>query len=665
MAGPDEHPRPARACDVVMKGGITSGVVYPRAVCELAKTYRLENVGGTSAGAIAAAAAAAAELGREGGAFDRLAELPHEIGRDGKLVSLFQPAPSTRPLFRLLIAAVEHKEARGKAQALVGELLKQFPGPALLGSLPGLVLLVVAVVVAADSALAAVALAVAGLVFLLAGAIGAAAYGATAVARTAIPANHFGLCSGMTVEPEPGPDSAGAKEGLTPWLDRLIDGLAGRDGDGPLTFGHLWAGPGGDPDAADPDHPWMRLEMVTTNVTNRRAERLPWAAADFYFDSDELGRLFPEHIVTWLTEHPPPLPADGAARDKAQLERGLLWPLRPLPHAADLPVVVATRMSLSFPVLLSAVPLWRVDWSRKANADARKGWRRWIADEPAAWETIRDDPDRVRPAGPTLPAPAAERCWFSDGGISSNFPVHFFDAFVPRHPTFAINLRPFHPDHPKSKVQAENVWMADSNRGGISDWWYRFDADLAGFLGNIVRTMQNRVDEAQMRLPGYRDRVVHVSLDEREGGMNLTMEEATIDELTERGELAAARLVERFAEQPPADAALTWPNHRWVRYRSSLAALATMLREFARGYGDVGAPTYPELLARGSDDPPNSYRVTGPQRELARELSDGMVALAARLEAADAATRLDAGAPSPPVVARLTPMDPPLRRKGA
>ena len=47
-----------------MKGGITSGVVYPLAVCELATVYRLRSVGGSSAGAIAAAAAACAELGR-------------------------------------------------------------------------------------------------------------------------------------------------------------------------------------------------------------------------------------------------------------------------------------------------------------------------------------------------------------------------------------------------------------------------------------------------------------------------------------------------------------------------------------------------------------------------------------------------------------------------
>jgi len=42
-----------------MKGGITSGVVYPLAIDELARTYKFKNIGGTSAGAIAATAAAA------------------------------------------------------------------------------------------------------------------------------------------------------------------------------------------------------------------------------------------------------------------------------------------------------------------------------------------------------------------------------------------------------------------------------------------------------------------------------------------------------------------------------------------------------------------------------------------------------------------------------
>ena len=51
---------PTKYCDLVMKGGITSGIVYPNAVLALAKQYRLKNIGGTSAGAIAAAVCAAA-----------------------------------------------------------------------------------------------------------------------------------------------------------------------------------------------------------------------------------------------------------------------------------------------------------------------------------------------------------------------------------------------------------------------------------------------------------------------------------------------------------------------------------------------------------------------------------------------------------------------------
>ena len=37
-------------CDLVMKGGITSGVVSPKLIAELANTYRFKNIGGTSAG---------------------------------------------------------------------------------------------------------------------------------------------------------------------------------------------------------------------------------------------------------------------------------------------------------------------------------------------------------------------------------------------------------------------------------------------------------------------------------------------------------------------------------------------------------------------------------------------------------------------------------------
>jgi len=46
--------KPAKKyCDLVMKGGVTSGVVYPIAVQKLATEYWFKNIGGTSAGVAA------------------------------------------------------------------------------------------------------------------------------------------------------------------------------------------------------------------------------------------------------------------------------------------------------------------------------------------------------------------------------------------------------------------------------------------------------------------------------------------------------------------------------------------------------------------------------------------------------------------------------------
>ena len=68
-----------KCCDLTMKGSITSGVVYPFAVTELATKRRFENIGGISAGAIAAAITAAAEYNRTGGGFLTLSEIPEDI----------------------------------------------------------------------------------------------------------------------------------------------------------------------------------------------------------------------------------------------------------------------------------------------------------------------------------------------------------------------------------------------------------------------------------------------------------------------------------------------------------------------------------------------------------------------------------------------------------
>ena len=96
-----------RFCDLVMKGGITSGIVFPAAVARLSTQYRFRHIGGTSAGAIAAAGAAAAEFRRATDAiapsygFERLGRLPGLLGerpdgRHSRLFGLFAPEPAAR-----------------------------------------------------------------------------------------------------------------------------------------------------------------------------------------------------------------------------------------------------------------------------------------------------------------------------------------------------------------------------------------------------------------------------------------------------------------------------------------------------------------------------------------------------------------------------------------
>src|SRR5262245_23683818 len=106
------NPPEDRFCDLVMKGGITSGVVYPKAIALLANEYRFKNIGGTSAGAIAAAVTAAAEYQRRqtssGAGFELLESLPKKLGEtvspdQSKLLSLFQPQAKTRRLFTVLV----------------------------------------------------------------------------------------------------------------------------------------------------------------------------------------------------------------------------------------------------------------------------------------------------------------------------------------------------------------------------------------------------------------------------------------------------------------------------------------------------------------------------------------------------------------------------------
>ncbi len=81
-------------CDIIMKGGITSGIVYPYAILQIATKHKMRSIGGTSAGAIAAAFAAAAEYGRQNGHPEAFITLKHYCDQlPTQLQTLFQPSP--------------------------------------------------------------------------------------------------------------------------------------------------------------------------------------------------------------------------------------------------------------------------------------------------------------------------------------------------------------------------------------------------------------------------------------------------------------------------------------------------------------------------------------------------------------------------------------------
>src|SRR4051795_11978811 len=52
------------SCDLTLRGGASAAVTYPLAACALAEHYLVRRVGGSGTAALAAAAVAAAEVGR-------------------------------------------------------------------------------------------------------------------------------------------------------------------------------------------------------------------------------------------------------------------------------------------------------------------------------------------------------------------------------------------------------------------------------------------------------------------------------------------------------------------------------------------------------------------------------------------------------------------------
>jgi predicted acylesterase/phospholipase RssA len=563
-----------RFCDLVMEGGVTSGVIYAAAVNELAWQYRFRNIGGSSIGAFAAALAAAAEFRRRhghGDGFDKLAALPDRLAstscededeedrrrwkfkakrRDGRtqLERLFMPQRATRRLFNIFLSVLERS---GPISVAVHGLVTAFCQ--YWAAITVLFVMTAAIMLAGPVLIMDICthwpsrpdwcflplVSLAGMILLIAtgsvffGIVGGVAWDfGWGVVR-----NGFGLCRGW---------ERGAKADrldLALFLHAAIQDIAGRAvTDPPLTFRDLWNAPGAPGEALGypaqgAEARSINLEMYSSNLSHGRPYRFPLEPDEdmgrLFFRVEELEAYFPAGIVHHMAGVSKPY-TKVSALDPKKAAVGIGYREVPGP---DMPIVVAARLAMSFPLLISAVPLHAVDHVQKNMA----------------------------------------RCWMSDGGLCSNFPIHLFDSFLPMWPTFGISLRSR--DETKDKV----VWLPEFHTSGRGELWNHRPEQAfwrtGAFLVSLWKTAWRWNDTTMMRMPGVRDRVVRIYLAPGEGGVNIRMPPERIAALRdEYGSEAGREFIRKFADR----GSRGWHEHRWVRFNCLAIALRDRLRHFGK-----------------------------------------------------------------------------------
>lgn len=411
----------------------------------------------------------------------------------------------------------------------------------------------------------------------------------------------FGMCTGMRAEGDP-------NISLIEWLHEGIQKSAQLQLHRPLTFGELWRTPGGPEIQAGVNDPRsIDLRMITTCLSQGRIYELPQKNEDapILFRLSELKDFFPASVIDHLRKHSLRFDINTnalikkrfderrrAARDtdpdidtkirncQSKLENLFNQPepgqahsvnasavisfdIRVLP-AADLPIVVAARMSMSCPILFQAVPFLGFNF-----------------------DTHAEDMEVVR-------------LWFSDGGIGSNFPINIFDQAIPKWPTLGLKLLDESP-RLNSKREALLTYLPFFHYLGAEDnlifprdqqaFAYpgkpRTWGTFIQFLFSIYTSAKDGSDQSYLRTPSLRNRVVRVYMNNRSGNaLNLQISPDVINWLgckvgVQGGKNAADAYLADLDNDKYRDFVNLWQDHRWVRMRM----LIDGLRKFLNGAG--------------------------------------------------------------------------------
>jgi hypothetical protein len=433
--------------------------------------------------------------------------------------------------------------------------------------------------------------------------------------RRGLAQNEWGLCRGKAVPLNRG--DVATEPALVDWLHEAIQRSAGREPDDPpLTFVDLWRaprfgqpmGPAVEGYAAPPLDPSIGLHMFSTNLSHGRPVRWPLNDPNtrLYFKPQEWQAIFPAAVLGPLLKASRPY----APASKSDPEDDGGAGLYELP-CGDLPIVVAARLSLSFPVLFSCVPVWAVDY-----------------EQPRGRRKLR-------------------RALLTDGGVCTNFPVHLFDAAHPRWPTFALLL-----DKRLTAYADDRLFLPKGHAEGRADNWQ--DGRLAeerrargvfGLVTGLLQTALDWNDRTAMRLPHVRNRVIRYALQDGEGQLYINMSRQTMLKMAHGyGPRAAQELINAFDTGDDGDERQPfWRQHLFVRAMSEYRALQLHLRGYAQAvHANRHSVPLHRLLReaqlvsplRGPEGQPQGPTLTPEQAEALIDLSRRIEELAQALERA-------------------------------
>jgi predicted acylesterase/phospholipase RssA len=445
--------------------------------------------------------------------------------------------------------------------------------------------------------------------------------------RRGLAENDWGLCRGKAEMQ----DDGASEPALVDWLHEAIQRSAGREpGDPPLTFADLWrsprfgrpmAPPGTDGYAPPPLNPAIALYMFSTNLSHGRPVRWPLydPHSRLFFNREEWEKIFPSALLDPLVRasrrYAPASdsdPKDDGGRCLYEIPCG------------DLPLVVAARLSLSFPLLFSCVPVWAVDYEKKHE-------------------------DRV-----------LRRALLTDGGLCTNFPVHLFDAAHPRWPTFALLLdRRLKPYKKKGAVPSAGLKPCDDGAvflplghldGRVDNWQDSAPAEvrtgrgLFRLITSMITTTLDWNDRSALRLPHVRNRVIRYALKEGEGQLHIDMDRNTILRMAhEYGPLAARKLIEAFDTRPDSSGQTKpfWRQHLYVRAMSEFRALQQHLRSYSSAvHAERHSTPLHQLLREAQEESPlrnsdGEVRTTDGKvldKPLTQEQAESLIALSEQIE---------------------------------